>query len=114
MRKVTIYIISFIFMGALTAFPAKSGFLGEQWRLALSLAGEYLNLEAKVKEDYRSLVASFHGDRTDTKKKFQAAPSIELGAFFYNDYYAGLSLSWHYSDARTKSRASLKFDYFLV
>lgn len=80
----------------------------DQWRIGFGIAGEYLYLEAKMKDDFSPFGKIFQSDRSQTKKKFQVAPSIEVGATFANDFYLGIFFSWRYSDAKTKSRAPLK------
>jgi opacity protein-like surface antigen len=79
-----------------------------QGRARFGLALEYLNLEAKLKDNFSALGIIFHSDRTQTKKNIQIAPSIELGTTILNDFYLGVLSSWHYVDAKTKSRAPLK------
>ena len=78
------------------------------WRVGIGIGVEYLNLEAKVKDDFSPFGAVQFGDRDQTQKQFQVAPSLEIGKTSCNDYYTGIVASWHYSRAKKESRAPLK------
>ncbi|MBL0942399.1 MAG: hypothetical protein IBJ00_06730, partial [Alphaproteobacteria bacterium] len=80
----------------------------DQGRIGFGLAVEYLNAEAKLKDNYSPFSFNYQSDRAQTRKQVNVAPSIELGTIILNDYYLGLISSWRYVGAKTRSRAPLK------
>lgn len=115
MKKVIYFFVSFLILSNNLSMPVAAGdsqasahsFFG-QGRIGCGLAVEYLTLEAKQKDNYLPFGSNLHGDRMQTRKHIQIAPSIELGAIILNDYYLALFASWRHVGAKTKSRAPLK------
>lgn len=85
-----------------------------QWRYGIGLALEYLNAEAKEKDDFSALGLVNLIDRKQTQKVIQVAPSLEVGVTYSNQFYVGVLASWRYCDAHTKSRAPMfNINYFI-
>lgn len=113
MRKVVRYVtLALLLLGSIGEANANAKGVVQssryRHRIGFGLGLEYVNLEAKMKDDFSPFGTNFQGSRTQTKKKLQVAPSIELGVNIDSDYYLGMLLSWRYLNAKTKSRAPLK------
>ncbi|AIL13558.1 hypothetical protein IM40_08790 [Candidatus Paracaedimonas acanthamoebae] len=85
-----------------------------EWRFGVGIGVEYLNLQAKVKDDFSPFGAVQFGDRDQTQKHFQVSPSLEIGKTSCNNYYTGLVVSWHYSGIKKESRAPLKLTTYFT
>jgi opacity protein-like surface antigen len=85
-----------------------------QYRVGIGCAVEYLNLEAKEKDDFTGLGSVNLIDRKQTQKKIQCAPSVEFGLTCLEDYYLGVIASWRYSNAHTDSRSPLYTNNYFI
>lgn len=114
MKKFIYIVVSFLIFGinlniksVADSKTSVTSFFSEG-RIALGLAVEYLNIEAKQKDNFAPFALYYQSERAQTKKKISIAPFIELGTTIINDFYFGIQTSWHYVDAKTKSKAPLK------
>lgn len=75
-------------------------------RIGVGIAGEYANINNNLKIRSPEKLGSISSTQQETCKKFQIAPSFELGTTIMNDYYLGFVVSWRRSGANTGSSIS--------
>ena len=80
---------------------------GNKWRIGGGIGIDYLNIEAKIKDNY-PFGGYLLNEREQTRKHFQVSPSIEIGKIYFNDFYFGVLASWHFLNVEKKSKAPLR------
>lgn len=83
------------------------------FRIGGGIGVGYLNSEAKLKNDFRTISGSL-SDLKQTQKSFQIAPSLEIGMTCFDHYYLGIFASWNHIGAKTTSRIPLTGNYYLT
>ncbi|MBY0281391.1 MAG: hypothetical protein K2W94_04455 [Alphaproteobacteria bacterium] len=82
-------------------------------RIGLGIAGEYASIDTSLK--IRFLSDNFSSTQQQTCKKFQVAPSLELGTTVMDNYYLGFLLSWRHSGAsKTTLISPMKWNYYFL
>ena len=75
-------------------------------RIGVGIAGEYASINNNLKIRSPTKLGNISSTQQETCKKFQIAPSFELGTTIMNDYYLGFVVSWRRSGANTGSSIS--------
>jgi hypothetical protein len=104
----------YFFISPIAAVQPSSTSLPSQWRIGVGLAGEYMNSEANLNLNSPISLGNIKTEQSQTAKKLQLAPCIELGATIINDYYLALLVSWRYSGAKNTSRSPLKNAFYFL
>ena len=85
------------------------------YRIGGGLAGEYASIDADV-INRPDVVFPGDGDFSSNThhscRKFQMSPNAEFGAFLYDKYYLGFSLSKHYTHAQSSLRVPMTTLYY--
>lgn len=85
------------------------------YRIGGGFAGEYASIDADV-QNRPDVVFPGDGDFSSNThqscRKFQMSPNAEFGAFLYDKYYLGFSLSKHYTHAQSSLRVPMTTLYY--
>ena len=80
-------------------------------RIGIGVAGEYANIDTSLKIRSPVILGNISSTQQQTCKRFQLAPSLELGATIMDNYYLGFIASWRYLGASTTSITPIRGAY---
>lgn len=104
-----------IFCGGVTVFASTdnkpSSNIFSNGRIGVGIAGEYASIDASLKIRSPIQLGNISSSQHQTCKKFQVAPSLELGTTIMGDYYLGFVANWRSSRANTTATTPLRGAY---
>ena len=84
------------------------------YRIGAGIAAEYASIEGHLKnrplnpeDDANPANENFASDAHHSCRKFQVSPGVELGVFIAKDYYLGLAVSYHNTNAQNVMYTSI-------
>jgi len=96
-----------IFCGGVNVFAStdskSSSNVSSNGRIGIGIAGEYANIDAHLKIRSTERLGNISSSQHQVCKKFQVAPSFELGTTIMKNYYLGFVASWRHSGASTST-----------